>query len=117
MGPVSSPEPDFSEDERILANLSDPLDVEAFSNLMAHAHERGVSAADFVREEPQRTSRRAIRKLCFKDVKWSLRAQMRSVVKTFFEGRSADPAETHWQSIYGVKPQDPPGRNGRQRKI
>ena len=113
---MSSSAPDFSEDDRILASLSDPMDVEAFTNLMAHAHELGVSAANFIREEPQRTSRRAIKKLCFKDLKWSLRAQLRSAVKTLFEGRPSDPGEAHWQSIYGIKPQEPVGRNGQHRE-
>jgi hypothetical protein len=113
---MSSPAPDFSEDERILASLSDPVDVEAFTNLMAHAHEQGVSAADFIREEPQRTSRRAIRKLCLKDRKRSLKAQLRSVVKTLFEGRPSDPAEAYWQSIYGARPPETTGRNGQHRE-
>lgn len=113
---MSSSESDYSEDDRILASLSDPVDMEAFTNLMAHAHEQGVSAADFIREEPQRTSRRAIRKLCLRDRKRSLRAQLRSVVKTLFEGRPSDPAEAYWQSIYGVRPKAPEGRNGQHRE-
>ena len=113
---MPSAAPDFSEDDRVLASLSDPVDIEAFTNLMSHAHELGVSAAEFVREEPQRTSRRTIKKLCLKDRKRSLMAQLRSGLKSMFEGRPSDPAEAHWQTIYGVKPQDPAGRNGLHRE-
>jgi 5-methylcytosine-specific restriction endonuclease McrBC regulatory subunit McrC len=113
---MPSAAPDFSEDERILVSLSDPVDIEAFTNLMAHAHELGVSAAEFVREEPQRTSRRTIKKLCLKDRKRSLRAQLRSAVKALFEGRPSDPVEAHWQTVYGVKPQGPSSRNGTHRE-
>ena len=49
--------PDFSEDDKILAGLQNEADIEAFANLMAHAHNQGISAVNFVREEPQRTSR------------------------------------------------------------
>ena len=113
---MSSETPDFSEDERILASLSDPLDVEAFTNLMAHAHELGMSAADFVREEPQRTSRRTIKKLCLKNWRRSLRAQVKSAMKTLFEGKSSDPAEAYWQSLRGTTPGPPSGQNGQHRR-
>ena len=35
---------DFSEDDAILAQLTDPLDIEAFSNIMENAHAQGQSA-------------------------------------------------------------------------
>ena len=54
----------FVEDEVVCAQLTDPLDVEAFANLMAHAHQEGKSAAAMIREEPNLTSRPKIRKLC-----------------------------------------------------
>ena len=58
---------DFSEDEEILEALTDPVDVEAFRNLMDNAHGKDQSAASFIREDPERTSRAAIRKLCLKE--------------------------------------------------
>lgn len=60
-------QPDFMEDENILGMLTDPEDIEAFSNLMEHAHRAGQTAAAFVREEPGRTSRKAILALCIRD--------------------------------------------------
>ena len=109
--------PDYSEDERILASLNDPVDIEAFSNLMVHAHEKGMSAADFVREEPKRTSRRAIRKLCLRNRKQSFRVQIRSVLKNLWERPAEDPEAAFVQSLHtpGVRPPEPGGngQNGR----
>ena len=108
--------PDFSEDDRILGQLSGETDVEAFSNLMAHAHEKGMSAADFVREEPKRTSRKAIRKLCLKNHKRSLRVQISSVFKNLWERPVADPEAAFAQTLFGPPkaPPSEPGRNGRK---
>lgn len=102
--------PDFSEDDRIMAGLTDDTDIEAFSNLMAHAHDQGVSAADFVREEPRRTSRRRIRKLCLKNRKRSFQVMLRSVLKSLWDRPATDaPVE----SLYGIPPHlDKPHRNG-----
>ena len=106
--------PDFSEDDRILAGLTDDTDIEAFSNLMAHAHDQGVSAADFVREEPRRTSRRRIRKLCLKNRKRSFRVMLRSVVKSLWDRPATDATA---ESLYGIPPHlDKPHRNGQRRK-
>ena len=84
--------PTFPEDDEILAQLDDPMDVEAFSNLMDNAHQDKVSAADFIREEPKRTSRRAIRHLCLKDQKRSLKAVVSSVVRSLWDRPPEDPA-------------------------
>lgn len=109
--------PDYSEDDRILARLTDPLDVEAFSNLMEHAHGRGMSAADFVREEPKRTSRRTIRKLCLKNRKRALRVMFASVFRNLWERPAEDPEGSLLQTLYGA-PMNPPrsGRNGHRGK-
>lgn len=93
-------QPDFREDELILALLQDEADIEAFSNLMAHAHSLGMSAADFVREEPKRTSRRRIRKLCLKNRKRSLKLMVASVVKNLWERPVEDPAEAFVHVLY-----------------
>lgn len=58
------PSEPFAEDEAVRARLADPVDVEAFTNLMATAHRQGKSAAAMIREEPNLTSRPAIRGLC-----------------------------------------------------
>lgn len=106
---------DYSEDEHILASLSDPIDIEAFSNLMAHAHQQGVSAADFIREEPRRTSRKTIRKLCLKDVKRSLRARVASVFKTLWDRPAEDPQGAFVHSLYGPVTRLPAsGKNGQK---
>jgi hypothetical protein len=83
--------PTFPEDDEILTLLDDPADAEAFSNLMENAHREGVSAADFVREEPKRTSRKSIRRLCLKDQKRSIRAIVSSVVKSLWDRPPEDP--------------------------
>ena len=113
---MSMDTPDYGEDEQILQGLSDPLDVEAFGNLMEHAHEKGMSAADFVREEPKRTSRKAIRKLCLRNRKRSLRLQVSSVLKSLWERPAEDPETAFAQALYG-SPVKPPvsGRNGQQK--
>lgn len=58
---------EYPEDTEILKLLTDPVDAEAFENLMENAHGKGKSAVDLVREEPGMTSRKTIRKLCLKD--------------------------------------------------
>lgn len=85
---------DYTEDEQILACLSDPLDVEAFSNLMNHAHELGMSAADLVREEPKRTSRKIIQKLCLKNRKQRMRVQILSILRNLWGKPVLDPKES-----------------------
>jgi len=74
-------EQDFSEDDEILAQLTDPLDVEAFANMMAYAHAQGKSAALMVREEPGVTSREAIRRWCLKDKRKVLRDRVRDMLR------------------------------------
>ena len=74
-------EQDFSEDDEILVQLTDPLDVEAFANLMEHAHAQGKSAALMVREEPGVTSRKAIRRLCLRDKRKVLRDRVRDFLR------------------------------------
>jgi len=106
--------PDFSEDDQILDQLVDTADVDAFANLMEHAHGLGISAADFVREEPKRTSRKQIRKLCLKNRKRSLKVMVKSVMDSLWDRPVTDISAI--ESLYGV-PQKPgqPHRNG-QRK-
>ena len=101
--------PDFSEDEHILDALDDPLDVEAFTNLMGHAHQQGKTAADFVREDPARTSRHAIRKLCLSDRPRSLWTQIKATARRTpttrrkagraYHARSASEAASFMKSI------------------
>ena len=67
-------------------------DAQAYTNLMENAHRDGVSAADFVREEPKRTSRKAIRQLCLKDQNRSIKAIVSSVVKSLWDRPASDPA-------------------------
>ena len=83
--------PTYPEDDEILSHLDDPTDVEAYSNLMENAHREGVSAADFVREEPKRTSRMAIRRLCLKDQKRSIKAVVSAVVRSLWDRPPTDP--------------------------
>jgi len=75
----------FVEDDEILQKLTDPLDVEAFRNLMENAHERGESAAEMVRENPEHTSRKAIKKLCLANKPRFLS----TLFKSLFRKRSA----------------------------
>ncbi len=107
----------YLEDDRILARLEDPVDAEAFSNLMEHAHRQGMSAADFVREVPERTSRKAIRRLCLKDRKQTLRARFSSVARNLWGRPAEDPETGYIQSLYTThdRPQTP-GRNGQKPK-
>jgi len=72
---------DFEEDERILSQLTDPIDIEAFSNLMEYAHSHNQSAASLIREEPNLTSRPAIRKLCMEDKKKVFSDYIRNFIK------------------------------------
>ena len=107
----------FDEDDEILSQLDHEADIEAFSNLMAHAHGLGVSAADFVREEPKRTSRKYIRKLCLANQKRTLKVMVSSVLKGLWDRPVNDPAESFVQALY--KPQAPtkPHINGQHRKV
>ncbi|MDE2998600.1 MAG: hypothetical protein OXU79_05905 [Gemmatimonadota bacterium] len=103
----------YSEDDRILARLIDPVDAEAFSNLMEHAHKRGMSAADFIREVPERTSRKAIRRLCLKDRKQTLRARFSSIARNLWGRPAEDPETEYIQSLYSTRDRPQmPGRNG-----
>jgi hypothetical protein len=79
-------EPDFSEDDAILAQLTDPEDAEAFLNLMENTHRLGQSAASFVREEPGRTSRKAILDLCVKDRWRAVTDRVRSAFRSMWKG-------------------------------
>jgi len=105
---------DLSEDQGILEDLSDPMDVEAFANLMANAHECGMSAADFVREDPDRTSRKTIRKLCLKNQDRSLWMQISSAVKNIWKEPSSDANLYPVQTMFGSPPGQPGGvhKNG-----
>ncbi|MDA0747674.1 MAG: hypothetical protein O2954_14220 [bacterium] len=110
--------PAFSEDDEILSRLTDPVDIEAFSNLMQYAHEQGISATDFVREEPKRTSRKAIQKLCLKNRKRSLRAQIESVVRGLWERPAENPEAAMLNGLFGPASRPPEaGRNGQHRKV
>ena len=93
---------EFSEDQTIMERLTDPLDIEAFTNLMANAHGSGMSAVDFVREEPDRTSRRVIRKLCLKDKGRSLWILISSSLKSLWRTPSRD--SDHLHPLYGSTP-------------
>ena len=112
---MSTEHEQYLEDDRILADLADPVDAEAFANLMEHAHQRGMSAADFIREVPERTSRKAIRRLCLKDRKRTLRARMSSFARNLWAREDQEP--TYIQSLYA--PPDRPrmtGGNGQKPK-
>lgn len=107
----------FQEDEEILAHLELDADKEAFSNLMAHAHELGISAADFVREEPKRTSRKTIRKLCLANQKRTFKMMMASVIKGLWDRPANDQTEATVASLYGPPTlQNKPHANGQARK-
>ncbi len=107
----------YLEDDRIMANLVDPVDAEAFTNLMEYAHQRAMSAADFIREVPERTSRKAIRRLCLKDRKRTLRARMSSFAKNLWARPAVDPETTHIQSLYPPRDRPQiPGGNGQKPK-
>lgn len=106
---------EYLEDDRIMARLEDPVDAEAFSNLMEHAHQRGMSAADFIREVPERTSRKAIRRLCLKDRKQTLRARLSSIARNLWGRPAEDPEKTYIQSLYSPRDRPHvPGRNGQK---
>lgn len=105
----------YSEDDRILARLVDPVDAEAFANLMEHAHRRGMSAADFIREVPERTSRKTIRRLCLKDRKQTLRARFSSIARNLWGRPAEDPETTRIQSLYSPRDRpQAPGPNGQK---
>jgi hypothetical protein len=115
--------PTYPEDDEILSQLDDPMDLEAFANLMENAHREGVSAADFVREEPKRTSRKTIRRICLKDRKRSLKAVVSSIVRSLWDRPPENPA-TALNPMFGTGGQrlggpdnpvasDTPGSNGR----
>jgi hypothetical protein len=99
---VANEQLEFSEDQTIMERLTDPLDIEAFTNLIANAHDSGMSAVDFVREEPGRTSRRVIRKLCLKDKGRSLWVQISSSLKSLWSAPSGD--TDHLHALYGSTP-------------
>ena len=80
----------FEEDEVVLGQLTDPVDIEAFKNLMEHAYSLGQSAASFVREEPERTSRTKVRKLCLKDKKKVFRDSVRSYLRKLWTRGSTE---------------------------
>ena len=88
---MSDDDPTFPDDDQILSSLTDPEDVQAFENLMENAYREGVSAADFVREEPKRTSRKVIRRTCLKNQKRSIKAIVSSVVRSLWDKPAADP--------------------------
>jgi len=73
----------YPEDEEVLRQLEDPVDVEAFKNLMANAHVRGKSAVEMVREEPGITSRPHIRQLCLRDKGKFFWAQLKKFFRSF----------------------------------
>ena len=108
---------EYPEDDRILAHLVDPIDAEAFKNLMEHAHQQGMSAADFVREVPERTSRKAIRRLCLKDRKRTLRARLSSFARNLWARPAEDPKTTYIQTLYSRRDRPQiPGGNGQKPK-
>jgi len=74
---------EYPEDEKILRQLVDPVDLEAFRNLMANAHAMGKSAAEMIREEPGLTSRPRIRQLCLEDKGKFIWAQLRRFFRNF----------------------------------
>jgi hypothetical protein len=97
---VAQETPTFPEDDEILSKLVDPTDAQAYANLMENAHRDGISAADFVREEPKRTSRKTIRVLCLKDQKRSIKAIVSSVVKSLWDRPATNP-ETAFDAMLG----------------
>ncbi len=112
---MSTEDPTYPEDDDILSRLSDPLDAQAFENLMENAHREGVSAADFIREEPKRTSRKAIRKICLKNQRRSIKAIVSSVVRSLRDKPPVD-AEAALSSVLGPQqrfggPHKDPSRN------
>lgn len=106
--------PTYPEDDEILSQLDDPMDLEAFANLMENAHRESVSAADFVREEPKRTSRKTIRRICLKDRKRSLKAVVSSVVRSLWDRPPENPA-TALGAMFGTEGQRF-GRSGKPGK-
>ena len=72
-------EPLSPEDRDVLDALEDPEDVEAFKNIVDNARARGKTGVELVRENPQHTSRKAVRKLCTKDKMGFLAALFRSL--------------------------------------
>jgi hypothetical protein len=113
---MMSDQSNFNEDDEILSKLDHEEDIEAFSNLMEHAHGLGMSAADFVREEPKRTSRKYIRKLCLSNQKRTIKMMVASILKGLWDRPVQDPAESFAQTLY--KPPTPakPHVNGQARK-
>jgi len=106
----------FNEDDEILSKLDHEADIEAFLNLMEHAHGLGVSAADFVREEPKRTSRKHIRKLCLSNQKRTMKMMVTSVLKGLWDRPVNDPAESFVQALYKPPAPTKPHVNGQDRK-
>ena len=99
-----SNESDFREDDAILAMLDDPADIEAYHNLMVHAHQLGLSAADFIRQEPKRTSRKRVRKLCLQNQKRTLRMIFSSVLKGLWDRPVNDRDNVSVHALYGPQP-------------
>jgi hypothetical protein len=109
-------DPTFSEDDQILSSLTDPEDVQAFENLIENAHRERISAADFVREEPKRTYRKAIRRTCLKSQKRSIKAIVSSIVRSLWDKPAADPLTafgniTGPQQRFGGPQKDTPPAN------
>lgn len=78
------------EDREVLAALSDPLDIEAFRNIIDSARAQDKTGVELVREDPAHTSRRGVRRACLKN-KWAfLAAMFRSVFRT--SRHTTDPA-------------------------
>lgn len=103
----------YPEDDRILAQLEDPIDIEAYSNLMENAHRDGLSAADLIREDPKRTSRPGIKRVCLKDRKRSIRAMVSGVVKSMWDRPVRNPEDTLVHGLFG--PTAPPPRMGNKK--
>ncbi len=105
---------DYTEDDRILAQLEDPTDIEAFTNLMENAHREGLSAADLIREEPKRTSRSAIRCICLKDRKRSIRAMVSAVVRSMWDRPVQNPEDALVQGLFGATTRPPRFRENKK---
>ena len=95
-----------AEDRKVLDALEDQGDVEAFKNLIANARAQGKMGVELVQEEPQHTSRKAIRKLCMKDKGGVFAA----FVKRLFGGSSRGSHPPGPQPVSFTKPpsQTPP---------
>ena len=80
---------DFApEDREVLDGLSDPADAEAFRNIAANAQTRGKTGVELIQENPEHTSRKAVRKLCLKDKG----GVVRTIFHTLFSRRGGPPS-------------------------